>query len=134
MKAHIAAAGGVEAVLRAMEAHAEAATVLEKACFVLAALAFENSPIQGAIVAAGGLVAVVRALGTHSAEVKVQEWGLRALYNLANNHPTNQAAVVARGGAQLARTAQQTHLSGSHDSAQHVQRYAKELLLLLGAQ
>ena len=73
----IAAAGGIEAVVAAMRAHAGSAVVQEYARWALCNLAFNNADNQFAIAAAGGIEAVVAAMRAHAGSAGVQEWRAR---------------------------------------------------------
>ena len=79
----IAAAGGVEAVVAAMRAHAADAMVQQNGCGALASLAANSAENKVAIAAAGGVEAVKAAMRAHSGDTAVQQWVNDTLRELA---------------------------------------------------
>jgi len=78
----IAALGGIQAILKAMGAHADNAEVQEEACGALKSLA-ANSANKVKIATLGGVEAIHNAMGAHPDVDGVQEQACGALYNLA---------------------------------------------------
>ena len=72
----IASAGGIEAVVKAMQTHPQCVVVALRALRILAASHAEN---QTRIASAGGIEAVVKAMQTHPQSVEVQGAGCGAL-------------------------------------------------------
>ena len=105
----IAAQGGIEAVLRAMEAHGSREEVLENGCWTLCKLAM-HAGNELAIVAKGGIEAVVGAMRTHASSEAVQTAGCRVLHRLAF-HSENKVAIAAKGGIESAVGAMRAHRS-----------------------
>ena len=99
----IAAAGGVEAVLRGMGRHLESAAVQQNGCGALWNLALDES-LRRAIAAAGGVEAVLRGMGRHLESAGVQENGCGALWNLARDESLKRP-IAAAGGAQAVSAA-----------------------------
>ena len=78
----IAALGGIQAILKAMGAHADNAEVQEEACGALKSLA-ANAANKVKIATLGGVEAIHNAMGAHPDVDGVQEQACGALYNLA---------------------------------------------------
>ena len=106
----IAAAGGIEAVLRAMGAHAGDARVQESGCGALMNLMYNSPERKAAVAAAGGLEAVLRAMGAHAGAAAVQQDGCAALMNLAGYSPERSAAVAAAGGLEAVLRSMGAHV------------------------
>ena len=98
----IVAAGGIDAVLRALDAHRTVAGVQEQGCAALINLA-ANAENQVKIVAAGGIGAVRRALNAHPTDAAVQEHGRGLLDCLGINaeeaEPRSHFLAVAKKAA-----------------------------------
>ena len=106
-RAAIVAAGGIAAVLAAMDAHPEGSAVLaahpadyqglqELTCIVLGGIALAADGAT-ALVAAGGLARIVRALTAAPTARSLQEAGVLALNNAATT-AANRTALVTSGG------------------------------------
>ena len=93
----IAQAGGIAAILTAMNTHTAVATVQEQACGALWNLAI-NDDNRVAIARANGIAAIIAAMNAHTAVATVQEKACEALRMLARN-PENKAEIVRLGGA-----------------------------------
>ena len=74
----IAAAGGIEAVVRVLREHQANAAVMQEACRALVNLACLDAN-QARIAAAGGIEAVVRVMGEHQANAAVMRQACWAL-------------------------------------------------------
>ena len=107
-KARIAGAGGIEAVVVAMQTHAQSADVQRNGCRALCSLA-SGDGIRTRIAGAGGIEAVVAAMQTHAQSADVQQNGCGALWSLAVSHAENKARIAAAGGIEAVVKAMQTH-------------------------
>ena len=96
-RTRIASAGGIEAVVKAMQTHAQSADVQQEGCGALWNLAFNHAENQSRIAAAGGIEAVVKAMQTHAQSADVQQEGCRALRNSSFNHAENKARIADAG-------------------------------------
>ena len=81
----IASAGGIEAVVKAMQTHAQSADVQQEGCRALRNSSFNHAENKARIADAGGIEAVVAAMQTHMQSAEVQRKGCRALRNLSNH-------------------------------------------------
>ena len=110
----IAAAGGIEAVVAALQRFgAEDAGVAEQGCAALFNLTPADVAVQTAIASAGGVEAVVSALRAHGEEnAAVAKFGCGALGNLCQDTAANAAAIaaaVSAGAAPVVQAAMRTH-------------------------
>ena len=67
----IASAGGIEVVVRAMQANPHSVEVQEKGCGALWSMAASHSKNKTRIASAGGIEAVVKAMHTHAQDADV---------------------------------------------------------------
>ena len=105
----IVAAGGIEAVVAAMNAHMGVADVQEYGCGalgVIAAMADEN---QVKVAAAGGIEAVVAAMKAHRGVADVQKEGCLALTFIADAAENQAKVVAAAGGIEVVVAAMNAH-------------------------
>jgi hypothetical protein len=105
----IVSAGGVEAVLGAMQAHPAHVDVLKNGCHALANLASANTANQTAIASAGGVEAVLGAMQAHPADANLLKETCCALMHFSRRHPSNQAAIVSAGGVEAVLRAMRSH-------------------------
>jgi hypothetical protein len=105
------AAGGVEAVVAAMRAHASDARVQERGCWALESLVYSNAENRTRAGAAGGVEAVVAAMRAHASDARVQEHGCWALRNLGSNNAENKKRAGAAGGVEAVVAAMRAHAS-----------------------
>jgi hypothetical protein len=78
----VASVGGVEAVVQAMQTHAQSAGVQRQGCRALRNLAASHAENRTRIAGAGGVESVVKALQMHAQSAGVQEEGRDALREL----------------------------------------------------
>ena len=78
----IVSAGGIEAVVEAMQTHTQNAQVQVKGCAVLCILADSQTKIKSRIASAGAIEAVVKAMQTHPQNAGVQNDAHAALDRL----------------------------------------------------
>ena len=97
----IGGAGGVEAIVQAMDRHPAACTLQEEACAALGNLAHGQLENRARIVASGGAAAVVRTMtGVHRGVPNLSWKGCAALWTLAGGEPSEgcHAAIGEAGG------------------------------------
>jgi len=75
IKIRIASAGGIEAVVEAMQTHAQSADVQQNGCRALCSLANSHAENKIRIAGAGGIEAVVAAMQTYTQSADVQQRG-----------------------------------------------------------
>ena len=102
--ARVVAAGGIDAVLNAMECCPASPGVAEEALLALAKLC-RDPQRRGPVVAAGALEASVAAIRQHEAVDGVQEAGLKALAAMVGGVPANAQRASAAGALQVAESA-----------------------------
>ena len=103
----VAAAGGIKAVIAAMNAHRANESVQEAGCAALRNVTV-NSDNQAKAAASGGIEAVVAAMNAHGSHVGVQEAGCQMLRNLSSK--SNKDKVVAAGGIEAVVSAMNGHV------------------------
>jgi hypothetical protein len=81
----IAAKGGIDVILEAMQRHSDHAEVQEQGCTALHNLACKNDQNTATIMAKGGIDVIVYALGQHSDHTGVLKQGNLVLTNLDNS-------------------------------------------------
>ena len=106
--ARVVAAGGIDAVLNAMECCPASPGVAEEALLALAKLC-RDPQRRGPVVASGALEASVAAIRQHEAVDGVQEAGLRALAAMVGGVPANAQRASAAGALQVAESAVHTY-------------------------
>jgi hypothetical protein len=121
-KDELGAAGAVQAVVVALNAHRGDEYVQGAGCRALGSLVNDHEGNQAAAEAAGAVRAVVDALHAHHTSKAVQANGCEALVALAKDHAGNAAAAVAAhtGGVDVVAAALQmlpAHLSGNARAA-----------------
>ena len=93
-------AGGADAVVAAMRAHADAAAVQQEGCSALGNMAGGDLLSQRAVLAAGGAAAAAAALGgAHGGSAVVAAQACGALGNLAGGDDACQRGALAAGAA-----------------------------------
>lgn len=92
-KREIAAAGGIEAVLRALLAHVGDRDVTAQGFYALRNLASHNASNKVRIVTSGGYDAIVAGMSAHSDDAEVQQHGVEAIWIIAVAPATKVAAV-----------------------------------------
>ena len=102
--ARVVAAGGIDAVLNAMECCPTAAGVAEEALLAIAKLC-RDPQRRGPVVAAGAVEAAVAAVRQHETVEGVQEAGLKALSVMVAGVPANAQRAAAAGAMQAAQAA-----------------------------
>ena len=103
-QARIAAAGGIEAVVRVMGEHQANAAVMQQACWALAYLAGLDAN-HARIAAAGGIEAMVRGMGEHQANAAVMQDACWALGNIGWSDEALQKRIKDAGAEPLVRAA-----------------------------
>lgn len=93
----LSAIGGIEVVVKAMEAHLSAIEVQTNGCLAISNLAAENAENQRSINSGGGIDAIIKAMHTHDAVEEVQAAACWALCNLATDEE-NQDKIGSLGG------------------------------------
>ena len=94
---HIRAAGGIAAVLAAMELHIQEETIQVKCNYALANLATTNTKNRRMIVALNGANTIVAAMNRHWSSVTVQTSGCNALAGLDQDAYGHRAVIKAKG-------------------------------------
>ena len=108
-RAHmVSAAGGLQAIMKAMAAHADDGELQSHGCAALAALAADER-CEAEVADAGGLGAVVKALAAHADDVNLQRRGCDALASIASG--AHRLAVVDAGGLAAAVNAMAAHVT-----------------------
>ena len=115
-------AGGVEAVVTAMElqaADAADAEVHRFGCTTLSSLARSDAAHKQAVVDGGGVRAVVAAMRLHTADAELHHAGVATLSSLAFSDTAHKQAVVDGGGVAAVVSAM-----GLHTADAELQRHA----------
>ena len=108
-RAHtVSNAGGLQAIMKAMAAHADDGELQSHGCAALAALAADER-CEAEVADAGGLGAVVKALAAHADDVNLQRSGCEALASIAAG--AHRLAVVDAGGLAAAVNAMAAHVT-----------------------
>ena len=81
-KVKIASLGGIEAVVKAMEAHVGSAGVQEQGCRAFWNLSFNAADNKVKIVSLGGRQVLLKALETHPTVERVGQFGRQALESI----------------------------------------------------
>ena len=103
----VVTAGGIKAVVAAMNAHLNNAAVQEYGCIILMRIAVLAEK-QPKVAVAGGIEAVVAAMNAHLDNAAIQEFGCWALSNIAVP-ADNQLKVAAKGGIEAVVAAMNAH-------------------------
>eukprot|EP00455_Lapot_gusevi_P038125 TRINITY_DN4272_c0_g1_i12.p1 TRINITY_DN4272_c0_g1~~TRINITY_DN4272_c0_g1_i12.p1 ORF type:complete len:607 (-),score=227.76 TRINITY_DN4272_c0_g1_i12:104-1924(-) len=98
-----------------MDRYPHYAELLDKCCYALANLAFNNQPNMNSIVSQGGVTRLVSAMTTHPDHIDLQDSGTCCLSNLCFNADQNKALIGREGGPRvivqmMSRHAQQRRL------------------------
>ena len=114
--AKIAAAGGIEATVAAMNAHIDVTGVQLQGCMTLWHIAAAPGN-QAKVTAAGGIEVVVAAMNAHRGVADIQEMGCKVLYVIATA-TENKVKVAAVGGIEAIVVAMNAHrgVAGIQDS------------------
>ena len=112
-------AGGVEAVLKALEAHPDASEVQLQGFRALTGLAHGEGSAK-AFVDGGGEEPLIAGLAAHAGDAGVQRWGCQLVVRLAASGAAARA-LVEGGAVEAAEGALRTHAQpgGDCDAAQH---------------
>ena len=99
--------GAIEAVLNAMQQHADDVETAEEACRALSALALDDENAVE-IAAAGGIEGVLDVIRRPAADHAVARWALCAVWILARNSD-NQVKIASLGGIEAVIDAMKQH-------------------------
>ena len=121
-QAPIREAGGIQAILRAMQRHVTSEDVQQCACKALTNLA-ANIGNRFTIADAGGLSRIVLAMKHHSRNENVQGYACKAITNLSRNNITIKRDITHLGGIDCIVSAMR-----QHSCSEYVQEYACKAL------
>eukprot|EP01116_Phalansterium_solitarium_P023314 TRINITY_DN809_c2_g1_i1.p1 TRINITY_DN809_c2_g1~~TRINITY_DN809_c2_g1_i1.p1 ORF type:complete len:257 (-),score=14.09 TRINITY_DN809_c2_g1_i1:235-1005(-) len=107
-EAKVAQAGGIEAIVAAMDTHRESIEVQCSACCALANIAYEDEN-KAKVALAGGIEAIVEAMNVHLDSASVQEHACWALFSVAFKDDQNRTTVALAGGIEAIVAAMTAH-------------------------
>lgn len=93
----IAAQGGIEVILTAMNCWDQKEGIQAAACCAMSNMANDHSRIRAKIASRGGIAIIVSAMQRHEASVNVQHMGCSILHTLAL-HSGNKTRIASQGG------------------------------------
>ncbi|MES1907844.1 MAG: hypothetical protein MHM6MM_000882 [Cercozoa sp. M6MM] len=101
LKALIGLQNGIKLIVKCMEMYPGDVPLLDKCCYCLANLVFDNGPNTRQLVELGGVPLVIDAMTRHYTMTELNDSGCMVLSNVCYNNNENKALVCKTGGARV---------------------------------
>jgi len=128
MKDKIAACGGIEVIMRALDLHRTMTETQEYTCTALWNLMSSHARNRDRVMQMGGVQSTLAAMKAHSDSAAVQEEACLVLYNLAYDRDHYRQVMVAEGGPDLVERALDLHSAQDHPTLHKYARWCLERL------
>nr|CCC90947.1 conserved hypothetical protein [Trypanosoma congolense IL3000] len=127
LKADVIRLGGVQMIMKALEAHYTSSGLVKNACRALAQIAFNCEAYRDDMHASGVIPLIMKGMAEHPTFDRVQMHGCVALSYLSWNNEPNSAQIISNNGYAVIISAMRNH---SHNA--EVQEHASRALANIG--
>jgi len=107
--------GTIKLILECIRRHPNDIELLDKCCYILSNLSYNNAQNMTAIIELGGVADIVNVLKDHKEQNFLCESSINVLVNLCHNSDKNKTLIARSGGAKATIAALKQHLKCSKE-------------------